>query len=653
MSAEQWTVRVNGVNQATVKPGERIEIGRKPLRPLTDNGVKRVEVEDSTKSMSKRHAIFAVNAQGTPSVRDLGSTNGSYVVRDNGDLLRLPAGTEFLFPSPSASMRMQFGDVPVDFLIIDDDETGESAVPVVANLFENSFNNASEPDAADMSVDQILDLRAGEPTAMFSADSVATRVSDMNGDALSQLAGTDENAADAVAEPVEDAADVATESAEDADAVEQPAEESADVAEPVENVAFSEADSINDGEEAVDFAEDAIDEQPADDAEYADQPADESAEIVDESVEPSDEQVVDEVPVEEFADEQPAEGAEYVEEPAESYGDAPVEETVQQSNQEYAEDAAAEPVETADADDVVTEDAPAEEFVDEQPAEEASNEAGNAWGDIMYDQPAEQSSDESLMDWGGEPQQKEQEPALEWGDEATQETAAEEPSLEWGNESDDAAEAQQVQEPAMEWGDEPAQEVIDPTATAEDEPVQEQPVEEAQEVIEQSTETVAEQPAEVVEDQPAQAVEPVEQTAAVAEEETEPETDVIEQVAESQQPAAAAAVETADNAQPQSFKPAFEEGSVFDRVSKGEYKMQEQQRAIVVDGLSSDDAKSTQDFAVQFEMARHSELLSFLAMNPYLYDDLYAWLAARGERDIDEALAKNEGYKEYLAAIGR
>ena len=32
-------------------------------------------------------------------------------------------------------------------------------------------------------------------------------------------------------------------------------------------------------------------------------------------------------------------------------------------------------------------------------------------------------------------------------------------------------------------------------------------------------------------------------------------------------------------------------------------------------------------------------------MNPYLYDDMYSWLAARGEADIDEALSHNKAIR--------
>ena len=173
----EWTVRINGVDRVNVKPGDCVEIGRKPLRPLADDGMQRLDVVDQTKSMSKRHAVFEVKQNGSAAVRDLGSTNGSYVVRDNGDLLRLPVDAEFMLPS--SPMRMQFGDVPADFIRIDDVEHDQQ-LPV-PDLFGYAVNEApQEPDAADMSVDDILDLRAGEPTAAFSAASVRHKVDELD-----------------------------------------------------------------------------------------------------------------------------------------------------------------------------------------------------------------------------------------------------------------------------------------------------------------------------------------------------------------------------------------------------------------------------------------------------------------------------------------
>ncbi len=70
-------------------------------------------------------------------------------------------------------------------------------------------------------------------------------------------------------------------------------------------------------------------------------------------------------------------------------------------------------------------------------------------------------------------------------------------------------------------------------------------------------------------------------------------------------------------------------------------------------GYNSDQARRSDDFAEQFEMARHAELLPFLAMNPALYDDLYAWLAAQGNADVDKALSTNPGYEDYRKAMGK
>ena len=89
------------------------------------------------------------------------------------------------------------------------------------------------------------------------------------------------------------------------------------------------------------------------------------------------------------------------------------------------------------------------------------------------------------------------------------------------------------------------------------------------------------------------------------------------------------------------YEPAFEPGSVFEKVANGDFAKSEP--LVSVAGFTSE----------QFEMARHPELLPFLAMNPSLYDDLYTWLAAQGNADIDEALSKNAGYEDYRKAMGK
>ena len=93
------------------------------------------------------------------------------------------------------------------------------------------------------------------------------------------------------------------------------------------------------------------------------------------------------------------------------------------------------------------------------------------------------------------------------------------------------------------------------------------------------------------------------------------------------------------------YKPVFEPGSVFDRLSRGEFSRKEE--TVEAGGFTSDDAKHTGDFEKQFEIARQPKLLRFLALNTTLYGDLYAWLEALGDADIDKALRNNIGYKAW------
>ncbi|AKV56212.1 hypothetical protein AB656_06785 [Bifidobacterium actinocoloniiforme DSM 22766] len=371
----QWAVTINGVEKIRLSPGQSIEIGRKPLRPLPDDGMVRLEVQDKTKSMSKRHASFMVGDDGSASLRDLGSTNGSYVVQDDGDLIRVPEDSDYTLQH--SAERFQFGDVLVDFAQIADpapeqQEEGQapagSQVPDLFSYAQDESRNSQMPDESNLSVDDILDLRAGEPTGIFQAEGARSRIDALHDQAVSQR--------------------------------QQPAQEQGHQAQPVQA-------------------------QP------------------------------EEAPVEES-------------EPESRYVDA---------------SAQAEPAE----------------------------------------------SDELRF----------------------------------------------------------------------------QPLGAAQ----------------------------------LNQERQERES----QAADQQQAAAADGTEEG-----QAYKPAFEPGSVFEKVSRGDFPQDDQ--VVEVDGMTSDDAKNSTDFSLQFEMAKHTQLLPFLAMNPSLYDDLYAWLSAQGDEDIDAALEKNEGYREYLAA---
>ncbi len=451
----EWTVKINGVDRISVKPGECVEIGRKPLRPLADDGNTRLDVADQTKSMSKRHAMFTVKSNGTASVRDLGSTNGSYVVRENGDLLRLPANVEFLLPT--SPMRMQFGDVPADFIRIDD----PVAKPLdlkVPDLFGYAVHEApQEPDAADMSVDDILDLRAGEPTAIFSADNVRRKVDELELGSLN------------ITQPV----------------------------------------TKND--------------EPA-------------------------------IPRDLFADAL----AQHAEQETE------------RKNQQAMDSVVLPKQQTEPESTTVT------------PASKHSRISGIVPVDAIAHAVVKHAPSTS-------------EPAV--------------------------ASAAVVESDVVAGASKSAENVQSEDTQPE----------------------IAQPAADVPDDQQRTAAEAYQESTAagVADQQPAAETETAQQSVSEASDIYSTGVHT----------PVFEPGSVFERVAKGELKAQEP--AVEVDGLTSDEAKTTQDFNVQFEVARHPELLAFLAMNPYLYDDMYSWLAARGEADIDEALSHNKGYQEYREAVGK
>lgn len=472
----EWTVKINGVDRISVKPGECVEIGRKPLRPLADDGNTRLDVADQTKSMSKRHAMFTVKSNGTASVRDLGSTNGSYVVRENGDLLRLPANAEFLLPT--SPMRMQFGDVPADFIRVDD----PVAKPLdlkVPDLFGYAVHEApQEPDAADMSVDDILDLRAGEPTAIFSADNVRRKVDELELGSLN---------------------------------ITQPVTKNDEPAIPR------------------DLFADALAQHAEQETERKNQQAMNSVALPKQQTEPESTIVT------------PASKHSRISGivPVDAIAHAVVKHAPSTSEPAVASAAVVES-------DVVA---------------GASKSAENV-------QSAPNTDDSQPVD------------AVAQHSEGTQ---------------SEAAQSENTQS-----------ETAQPTTT---QPETAQPATDAPEDQQLATET------------------------------------------EAAQQSVSEAYEASDIYSMGVHTPVFEPGSVFERVAKGELKAQEP--AVEVDGLTSDEAKTTQDFNVQFEVARHPELLAFLAMNPYLYDDMYSWLAARGEADIDEALSHNKGYQEYREAVGK
>lgn len=423
MSDQQWLIRVNGVDETRVDDGETIIIGRKPLRPIAaEPGTRRVDVADTTKSMSKRHARFEVSQSGAASIMDLGSTNGTYVVRDDGELMRVPVNKDFLLPR--GTMRFQFGDVPVDLMRVQAESPAQGAA-AVPDLFSFAADDAPERDvdAASMSVDDILDLRAGEPTGMFDSSKVKSRIDVLHDRAVA--AQLRQNAAQSAGDE-ESAAEIG----------QQPASSNG-------------SDHVGAGQ------------------------------LINESTAPA-----------EVTDNTDNDAHDHAVATSEDHADAsaPVTQPAAAAVEEQSSTASSETSETLPEGSV-------------SPSEEAARQNADITGNTQL---------------------------------------AASPST--GTPSADAS----------------------------------------------------------------------------------------------------------ANAQGVKYQPVFEAGSVFERLSRGEFAPQEQ--AIEVDGLSSDDAKRTHDFDLQFEMANHPQLLPFLAMNPALYDDLYAWLEVQGNADIDAALSDNDGYKAYLAS---
>ncbi|RYQ62529.1 hypothetical protein PG1513B_0375 [Bifidobacterium pseudolongum subsp. pseudolongum] len=546
-------IRVDGSDLTSVEAGQTVEIGRKPLRPLSDDGTTRVEILDDTRSMSKRHAEFSVKSDGNAILRDMNSTNGTYLVRPGNDLVRLPSGSDFALTDDT--VRLQFGDVPVDFVRFIDDSTTHSDDPAVANLFDYALDNvASEPEASELSVDDILNLRAGEPTNIFDSNSVRTRAH--------ELREAEQQTFVPFAQPINP---VTTN-----DAVEEDAPDAAprDLFADAHDVAAGKID-----EPAV-KKEEFVPRMHDGPRHAGGRPADRLI-SVDELGKP---RLPDIMPLQ-MTPQQPVAQQPAIAQPA-----------VQQepANQQTA----AQP-------------APAQE---PQPAAQAAAPAVEHDTQPMVQRPQEQQGQEQRRF-------AEQSTALDFEVLTTSLHA----------ERRDEPVAVDVQS-AVAVNQQSNEQQPTPNTTAVEQSVQaEQPVQTVQPV--QSAQTA--QPVETVQAQPTPA-------AADVDARFKPTA----QTGEVDQPE-----------QTQAFTPAFEPGSVFERVAKGEFNQREE--LVEAGGYNSDQARRSDDFAEQFEMARHAELLPFLAMNPALYDDLYAWLAAQGNADVDKALSTNPGYEDYRKAMGK
>ncbi|MDK7188802.1 FHA domain-containing protein [Bifidobacterium sp. UMB1230] len=480
---QRWMITVGGVEQARVGAGRSVEIGRKPIRPLREDGFMRVDVVDNKRSMSKRHALFIVDASGAATIRDLNSTNGTYLVSESGDLLRLDPGVDFHMPD--SIVRMQFGDVPVDFVRIEEKapQGSDSSAQPVRDLFSYApDNDIKEPDAADLSVDDILDIRAGEPTGVFHAQSVSRP--DLVWDSQKRL--NDAAAAD----------DLGSASAADAGADADDNDNSAVTSAEPSSVA--DVANVADGASVLDVAS--------------------VAESVAEQIKPVIAgQVVLPVVRDEF--ESPVE-------PRNLFDDA--------ANNDAASDSSNSDLSNSD-------------LSNSNYATNSQNVESQADSKEDYKEDLQASVQSDMQD------------------------VAQDQSVAQGVAQNYAQEEVQYNDSA----------------------------------------------------------------------------DAVNSVNDANDVSDASAAIASDSAQ---FTPAFEPGSVFEKVSNGEFSARKE--VVSAGGFTSEEAQKTDDFAEQFEMAKYQELLPFLAMNTNLYDDLYAWLSAQGNADVDQALAQNSGYSAYRNAIG-
>lgn len=499
MSDQQWLIRVNGVDELRVDAGQTVIIGRKPLRPMVaEQGTIRLDIEDTTKSMSKRHARFTVAANTSAKLEDTGSTNGTYVVRDDGELMRIPAGQSFLLPR--SPMRFQFGDVPVDFMKVQAETPNRN----VTDLFSFAAPGGQQDvDASAMSVDDILDLRAGEPTGLLNTNSVRSRI-----DALHDRAV---------------------------------------------------ADQLRQGRGTGGFVGGWLDPNGQ---QATEQPA---------SIQP-----------------------------------------VFTANRATAQQSAAQPAQQPEEQQAVVRDT--------QPLQQNPSATPN----VSDMQAAQNIADDTARDASDEPSQP---AAVAVNPNVGIVTNAE-------NTANAANEPIATATPAARTSR--ASDASRDSADAVDLPVmqnmrnQSRPSESRD--LFQDAAAARRSTAEKVSALPV-----IDANGGVIGNDLRPNAALEQAAAADRGPAPRA-----------EFTPVYEAGSVFERLSRGELNQPEP--SIEVNGFTSDQAKTSRNYDEQFDMAKIPELLPFLAMNPALYSDLYAWLELQGNDDIDQALSNNSGYQEFKAA---
>ena len=661
-----WAIEVDGVELTRVKPGESVVVGRKPIRPMVEaEADRRVDVADPEKSMSKRHAMLTVDAYGRAILEDLGSTNGTFVVRDDGGLMRIPLGTQITFQR--SPMHLQFGDKAVDFREVSSDDTGEHQV---SSLFENMTPDqiANAANGA-MSVDQILDVRAGEPTTAFDANAVRGRVHELNTSHLVQSYVT--------TSPVDEEPAVQTAPADDQAA-------------PAQNDAAS--------GQAAQFAQPVQSLQPEQSAQSAPQMAPQTMPQVQMNqdgapvhVELSSQELV------QASAQSPAAVTPQASISAAVTPQAQESEPVVSGQEQTQPDAQAQQVqpEVQDAQPQSVETPVADTNAPQQAALVQNAEVLADSGNVQPNDAAQAQSQQTaevkpLIPMSGEPGAQ---PGNRVESAATQQATPQSAD-------------QSVNQPATQSASQPAP----ASQSAESEPQQEAsypvasyPVRgayaqatnysSAYETSDSSTwpatgqhqgfdseaanlsaanQAVANQTAanqavsnQPVANQPAASDSMISADSA-ADARFRPQAADDARFAVHQQPqqetlaaqngANGSAYARASFSQPVT-NPHYDAGGVLDRLQNGQFpgqtpgqipgQAQQTNDDQIIDGFTIRQARTSADYQQQFKMAQHPQLLPFLAMNPSLYGDLYAWLAAQGNADVESALANNAGYQAW------
>lgn len=675
-----WAIEVDGVELTRVKPGESVVVGRKPIRPMVEaDADRRVDVADSEKSMSKRHAKLTVDAYGRAMLEDLGSTNGTFVVRDDGGLMRVPLGTQITFQR--SPMHLQFGDKSVDFREVSSDDTGEHPVQsLFENLTPDQIANAAN---GAMSVDQILDVRAGEPTTAFDANAVRGRVHELNTAHLVQSYVTTSPAPeewDGMQVPTDGAqsnaqgtplayngayshADgIVTESVVAENVVAQAAARD-DSDEANAGIRGADSPSAAQSASAVQSASVAKDASAVGGALAQDTPAGAMTPVVAEATTvAAAKSVTDTASVESASAESTT--VESASQPFKNETEVPASEvpdaadavmtpsnTVEgatQSQQSGGVVAAAEAVDTAEsvgaaesrdvADSPVTDASVgtvestgtvASTNVSES---EDSQTAGNA--PTMEEETQSQSDSQSPEASSRQSQAQSQAQARYQAQNETPDHEASYPVTasfpirrtytQATNYSGDYQTTDSSTWPATgqhHGFDSEAANLSAASAAAQTYPATDQGT-----------------------------------AAAASDARFRPQREEDERFAVHQQSQQETHESRGGSGNTSAFvkasfsipvtNPRYDAGSVLDRLSNGQFPAQQadSEDDRLIDGFSIRQARTTADYQQQFRMAQHPQLLPFLAMNPSLYGDLYAWLAAQGNADVESALNGNAGY---------